>query len=64
MGEIKETKLRHVMKASWESEEMPGWEDSLSAILGAIKKEFNINTKDTMNKSKDFMLLEQDNLML
>lgn len=23
MGEIKETKLRHVMKASWESEQMP-----------------------------------------
>lgn len=38
MGEIKETKLRHVMKASWESEQMPGWEDSLSAILEAIKK--------------------------
>ena len=64
MGEIKESKLRHVMRVSWETEQMPGWDDSLSVILGAAKKEFQIKTKDTAHKDIDAMFLEQDDPML
>ena len=32
MGEVKESKLRHVMRVSWESEQMPGWSDGKSFL--------------------------------
>ena len=51
MGELKGTTLHHVMKVSWESEQMPGWEDSLSMILEATNKEFQMKSKDTAEKS-------------
>ena len=60
MGEVKESKLRHVMRVSWESEQMPGWEDSLSVILGVTKKEFQKKTKNTAHKDMNEMFLEQD----
>ncbi|MBR4981325.1 MAG: hypothetical protein IKY94_02050 [Lachnospiraceae bacterium] len=64
MGEMKESKLHHVMRVSWESEQMPGWEDSLSMVLGTIKKEFQMKSKDTAHKDKDAMFLEQDDFVL
>ena len=64
MGEVKESKLRHVMRVSWESEQMPGWEDSLSVILGATKKEFQKKTKDTAHKDMNEMFIEQDEPVL
>lgn len=39
------------MKLSWESEQMPGWKDSLSMILEATNKEFQMKSKDTAEKS-------------
>lgn len=60
MGELKGTKLHHVMKVSWESEQMPGWEDSLSMILEATKKEFQIKNKETVPKNMNIEPLEQD----
>lgn len=60
MGELKGTTLHHVMKVSWESEQMPGWEDSLSMILEATKKEFQIKNKETEQKNMVNKLLEQD----
>lgn len=62
MGELKGTKLHHVMKVSWESEQMPGWEDSLSMILEATRKEFKIKNKDTVKNNMNIQLLEQDDL--
>ena len=67
MGEKKESKLQHVMKISWESEQMPGWNDSLSMVLETTKKEFQIKSKDvtaekTENRSvtqEDFILEEE-----
>ena len=64
MGEVKESKLRHVMRVSWESEQMPGWEDSLSVILGATKKEFQVKSKDAAHKDMNEMFLEQDEPVL
>ena len=60
MGEMKGTKLHHIMKISWESEQMPGWEDSLSMILEATKKEFQIKNKKTVQKSMNMDYFEQD----
>ena len=60
MGELKGTTLHHVMKVSWESEQMPGWEDSLSMILEATKKEFQIKNKGTAQKSMVIEPLGQD----
>ena len=60
MGELKGTKLHHIMKVSWESEQMPGWEDSLSMILEATKKEFQIKNKENMQQNMDIKPLEQD----
>ena len=60
MGEMKGTKLHHIMKVSWESEQMPGWGDSLSVILEATKKEFQIKNKETAKKSMNTDYFEQD----
>ena len=61
MGEVKESKLRHVMKVSWESEQMPGWKDSLSMILEATKKEFQIKSKDvTLEKMGNRPVAQDD----
>lgn len=60
MGELKGTALHHIMKVSWESEQMPGWEDSLSMILEATKKEFQKKNKETVQKNMGIRLLEQD----
>ena len=60
MGEMKGTKLHHIMKVSWESEQMPGWGDSLSVILEATKKEFQIKNKETVQKSMNMDYFEQD----
>ena len=60
MGELKGTTLHHVMKVSWESEQMPGWEDSLSMILEATKKEFQIKNKETVQKNMDIKPWGQD----
>ena len=51
MGEIKGSRLRHIIKVSWESEQMPGWEDSLSIILEETKKEFRMKEKDVTTKN-------------
>ncbi len=45
------SKLQHVMKVAWESEQMPGWKDSLSAVLEAAKKEFQMKSKQTEGKT-------------
>ena len=63
MGEIKGNTLRHIIKVSWESEQMPGWEDSLSRILEATKKEFQIKVKDT-NKNMETKSLEETESVL
>ena len=60
MGELKGTKLHHIMKVSWESEQMPGWEDSLSMVLEATKKEFQIKNKENMQQNMDIKPFEQD----
>ena len=60
MGELKGTTLHHVMKVSWESEQMPGWEDSLSMILEATKKEFQLKNKETVQKNMGIEPLGQD----
>ncbi len=60
MGELKGTTLHHVMKVSWESEQMPGWEDSLSMILEATKKEFQKKNKETVQKNMVIEPLGQD----
>ena len=44
-------RLQHVMKLSWKSEQMPGWADSLSVILEATKKEFQLKSKQTEEKT-------------
>ena len=36
--EIKDTKLRYLLTLSAESEQMPGWDDSLSLLLAEIDK--------------------------
>ena len=59
MGEKKESKLHHVIKMSWESEQMPGWEDSLSVMLEATKKEFQIKSKDTTKEAMESNPLAQ-----
>lgn len=60
MGEMKGTKLHYIMKVSWESEQMPGWGDSLSGILEATKKEFQIKSKDATQKKMETEPLEQE----
>lgn len=60
MGELKGTKLHHIMKVSWESEQMPGWEDSLSKILEATKKEFQIKDKESAKSNMDVKPFEQN----
>ena len=60
MGELKGTKLHHIVKVSWESEQMPGWEDSLSVILEATKKEFQKKNKENPKKDIDFQTFEQN----
>ena len=51
MGEIQGSKLRHIIRVSWESEQMPGWEDTLSKILEATKKEFQIKQKENVKEN-------------
>ena len=60
MGELKGTTLHHVMKVSWESEQMPRWDDSLSMILEATKKEFQLKNKETVQKNMGIETLGQD----
>ena len=61
MGEKKESKLQHVMKISWESEQMPGWNDSLSMVLETTKKEFQIKSKDvTVEKMENRPVAQDD----
>ena len=61
MGEKKESKLQHIIKISWESEQMPGWKDSLSKILETTKKEFQIKSKDvTVEKMENRPVAQDD----
>lgn len=60
MGELIGTKLHHIMKVSWESEQLPGWEDSLSMILEATKKEFQKKNKESVQKSTEIQNFEQE----
>lgn len=60
MGEKTESKLQHILKVSWESEQMPGWQDSLSVILETTKKEFQKKNKDTLSKNTIIKPLEQE----
>lgn len=63
MGEKKESKLQHVMKISWESEQMPGWNDSLSMVLETTKKEFQIKSKEGTVEKTENKPIVQDNLI-
>ena len=58
MSEMKSTKLQHIMKVSWEAEQMPGWEDSLSKILDETRKEFKMKNKNNAQKNMETILLE------
>lgn len=60
MREKRESKLQHIIKVSWESEQMPGWGDSLSVILDATKKEFQIKNKDFTQKNMGIELIEHE----
>ena len=60
MEDRKQSKLQHVLKTSWESEQMPGWEDSLSMILEATKKEFQMKSKVAEQKNMQIKSLELD----
>lgn len=60
MEDKKQSKLQHVLKTSWESEQMPGWEDSLSMIIEATKKEFQMKSKDAEQKNLQTKSLEQE----
>ena len=64
MGEKKESKLQHVMKISWESEQMPGWNDSLSMVLETTKKEFQIKSKDVTAEKTENRSVTQDDFIL
>ena len=64
MGEKKESKLQHVMKISWESEQMPGWNDSLSMVLETTKKEFQIKSKDVIAGKTENRSVTQDDFIL
>ena len=64
MGEKKESKLQHVIKISWESEQMPGWEDSLSMVLETTKKEFQIKNKDIIQNNMQINILEQESTVI
>ena len=61
MGDKKESKLQYVLKTSWESEQMSGWKDSLSIILEATKKEFQIKNKDVTLKNTGTSDFQQEN---
>ena len=61
MREKNVSKLQQLLKISWESEQMPGWEDSLSMILEATKKEFQIKGKDVAQKNIGIRPLVQEN---
>ena len=60
MGDMKGSKLQHIMRLSWESEQMPGWGDSLSVILETTKKEFQIKNKDATQKNMGIQLIEHE----
>lgn len=60
MGEKTESKLQHILKVSWESEQMPGWQDSLSVILETTKKEFQKKNKDTLSQNTIMKPLVQE----
>ena len=60
MEERKQSKLQHVLRTSWDSEQMPGWEDSLSMILEAIKKEVQMKSKVAEQKNMQTKSLERD----
>lgn len=60
MEDKKQSKLQHVLKTSWESEQMPGWEDSLSMIIEATKKEFQMKSKDAEQKNLQTKSQEQE----
>ena len=61
MEEKRVSKLQQVLKMSWESEQMPGWGDSLSVILEATKKEFQMKNKDAAQKNVEERPLMQEN---
>ena len=63
MGEKKESKLQHIIKISWESEQMPGWKDSLSMVLETTKKEFQIKSKDVTAEKTENRPVVQDELV-
>lgn len=64
MGEKKESKLQHIMKISWESEKMPGWEDTLSMIVEATRKEFKLSNKEATQRVAVLNALENDTPIL
>lgn len=59
MSEMKITKLQHIMKVSWETEQMPGWEDSLSIILEETRKEFKMKNKNIAQNSVESKPLDE-----
>ena len=60
MKDKRESKLQHIMKISWESDQMPGWKDSLSRILEATKKEFQLKNKDVIKAAREINSLEKN----
>ena len=60
MGEKRESKLQHIMKLSWDSEQMPGWEDTLSKIIEATTKEFRLNNKEVAPKGAEANTFENN----
>lgn len=60
MGEKRESNLHHIIRMSWDSEQMPGWEDSLSMIVEATKKEFQIKSKDAAKDAMESTPLSQE----
>lgn len=64
MRDKRESKLQHVLKISWESDQMPGWEDALSKILGAVKKEFQMKNKDVIKTVPEINSLEKNSPVL
>lgn len=64
MGEKRESKLQHIMRMSWESEQLPGWEDTLSMIIEATRKEFKLSNKEAAQRVAVSNALENDTPIL
>lgn len=64
MGEKRESKLQHIMRTSWESEQLPGWEDTLSMIIEATRKEFKLSNKEAAQSVAVSNALENDTPVL